>query len=228
MRLRGGVDRLQSVAIRRRMLTYADVCVSEAVSIDCSLRIRSERGWNASSPPAGTQFTCFTGTNVRYRYRLQSANPVGARVERQLSTCRYSVYLLYWYKRTLSISTAVCESGRSAGGMSALHLQVLSLLALLVQTYAIDIDCSLRIRSERGWNVSSPPAGTQFTCFTGTNVRYRYRLQSANPVGARVERQLSTCRYSVYWLYWYKRTNTDTQARHSGSKPPLKQEALSY
>ena len=66
--------------------------------------------------------------------------------------------------------------------------------------------------------------GTQFTCFTGTNVQIltqstRHSLsgdsgvRTSTPAG-RV-RGLSSdgkARYSVYLIYWYKSTNTDVAA----------------
>jgi hypothetical protein len=43
-----------------------------------------------------------------------------------------------------------------------------------------------------------PGTGTQFTGFTGTKVQ------------TLTQKALLGCgRYSVYWLYWYKSTNTD-------------------
>jgi hypothetical protein len=68
----------------------------------------------------------------------------------------------------------------------------------------------------------SPRAGTQFTCFTSTKVQiltpeelflsFRAPVRSSRQ---RMARALSV--YSVYLLYWYKRTNTNAARRSSSS-----------
>jgi hypothetical protein len=56
-------------------------------------------------------------------------------------------------------------------------------------------------------------ASAQFNCFTGTKVQiliYMYCRERVVGSGSRQdERACSACRYSFYFLYWYKSTNSD-------------------
>ena len=61
-------------------------------------------------------------------------------------------------------------------------------------------------------------AGAQFTCFTSIQVRILTRA-------CRTELPLDL-RCSVYWLYWYKGTNTDARLQSSTAARPLRAPAL--
>jgi len=60
---------------------------------------------------------------------------------------------------------------------------------------------------------------TQFTYFSGTKAQIltlEKRMQelvcgTPRRCVCRVSRDLLLARYAVYWLYWYKRTNTDAE-----------------
>jgi hypothetical protein len=133
----------------------------------------------------GTHFTCFTGTKVQILTMRQGA---------LLAPGTHSLYLLYWCKRAHTDADGAADR------------------VLPAAQDAFQSGCARLFA--RDAHAQTRDKGSQITCFTGTKVQilkriyiyiyiYIYRPQSTRP-------PRDTLRYSVYLLYWYKSTNTDT------------------
>jgi hypothetical protein len=108
------------------MLTYADVCLirvvvshTQAENGALEALIITNAHVAGLTVGIGAQFTGFTGTNAQ----ILTAGS-GARHERTGAqfTCRCSVYLLYWYKRTstdLELVTNAHVAGLTVGHIGA-------------------------------------------------------------------------------------------------------------
>ncbi len=113
---------------------------------------RSRGGWrdnrDAEGVAQGTQFTCFTGTNVRAVLVQNTDADAWLKGPRSMPDSRgKKILMLYWYKRTNTDADAWLKGPRSKPAKPAKNQDASALI------------------------------GTHFTCFTGTKVQILLQIQ---------------------------------------------------